>query len=93
MNDELSIALSVAVPLCIEQMKSLGGPSTSDFVEAAKFGRVLSEKGDILLFGGRKKGETANMFNKTAKSIAVLSFCPGGIELFGCHFEAKHDAE
>jgi hypothetical protein len=39
------------------------------------------------LFKSKIKGETAKQFNKTALAIAVLSFQPGGIEIFGLHFE------
>lgn len=29
------------------------------------------------------------IFNNTAHAIAVLSFVPGGIDIFGCHFESS----
>ena len=61
----------------------------ADFERARKVSNVLGEKGDILLFGGGKKGEAASIFNETAHAIAILAFCPGGIDIFGSHFDAK----
>jgi len=90
-NDHpLGIAMSVAVPLWILSIREKGGLSNQDFIEARETSILLGEKGDILLFGSsKKKGEAANIFNKTAKAIAVLSFCPGGITIFGQTFEAN----
>lgn len=85
----LSIALSAAVPLWILDIKEKGGLSDNDFIEAKQVSSLLGSKGDVLLFGGSKKrGEVADLFNKVAKAIAVLSFCPGGITIFGQTFEA-----
>jgi hypothetical protein len=49
---------------------------------------VLAEKGDVLLFGSKQKGQAADLFNRLARAIAVLSFCPGGVHLFGRHWQA-----
>ena len=57
--------------------------------EASEFGKELAEHGDVLLYGG-KKGEAAKMFNKTARAVALLSFLPGGVTLFGTHWENRH---
>jgi hypothetical protein len=53
---------------------------------------VLGERGDVLLFGAGKKGkkgEVAEIFNGLARALAVLSFFPGGVTLFGSHWETK----
>lgn len=89
MENNLGSMLQLAVPLYVERLKEKGGPDTEDFKESQELSSVLGERGDILLFGGGKKGECADMFNKTAKAIAVLSFVPGGISLFGSHFESR----
>lgn len=70
-------------------MKLRGGPSPAEIEQARNFSQTLGEKGDILLFKGKKKGECAALFNQLAKSIAVLAFCPGGIKLFGQHWKAR----
>jgi hypothetical protein len=93
MSNNLSIALSVAVPLHIIKLKERGGPDEADLKKAREFNKDLSERGDVLLFGSKKKGEAASLFNGLARSIAVLSFCPGGVTLFGSHWEAENFCE
>ena len=88
-SDLLSSVLEAAVPLRIAELQVQGGPSSEDWFTAKAFGPVLVEKGDILLYGGKKKGESSKMFNRLAHSIAVLSFLPGGIEIFGSLWETK----
>ena len=89
MDSHLSIALSAAVPLQIMAIKERGGVTDEDFASASKFAQTLGEKGDVLLFGSKKKGEAADLFNKTAKAIAVLSYLSGGITIFGGHYESS----
>ena len=88
MNDLLPIALSAAVPLWQAELAELPWAE----VEACTVGvaDLLAERGDVLLFGGGKKGEVNTIFNRLAKAIAAMSFLPGGIRIFGCHWEAKH---
>jgi hypothetical protein len=86
----LVTALSFAVPLCIAEWKRQGGPQQSDYEELRGSGGILKmllEKGDILLYGGGKKHECEKIFDKTAQAIAIMSFLPGGIEIFGKHWE------
>lgn len=52
--------------------------------------QYVAEKGDNILFKSHKKGESAKAFNELAKGVAVLSFAPGGVTLFGQHFESIH---
>lgn len=91
MGDYVTIApaMSAAVLIRIQELKKNGGPSSSDWEKMGEFGEVLAAKGDILLFGGGKKGEQADLFNRTAHAISVLAFVPGGITIFGEHWEAK----
>ncbi len=92
-QDLLSIAMSAAIPLRIMQLKARGGPSKEDIQKAQKTSEMLGERGDVLIFGGGKKGEAAELFNRTAQAIAVLSFVPGGVTIFGQHFEANPGKE
>lgn len=78
--------VEVSVRQRIREMEERGGPDEEDWKAAAEFGQVLAEKGDVLLFGG-KKGEAAGLFNGLAHAVTVLSFCPGGITIFGQHYE------
>ena len=93
MSDQLKIAMQAAIPLHIMHLQEIGGPTTQDIEAARATADLLGEKGDILLFGGGKKGEAADIFNKTAKAIAVLAFCPGGVTLLGSHFEVATGAQ
>lgn len=89
MNDLLRSTLAIAVPLRILEIKSRGGPTDTDFERAKAFGPVLAEKGDVLMFGGKKKGEAAHLFNELAYAMAVMSFVPGGLNFFEDHYESK----
>jgi hypothetical protein len=89
----LSDMMQVAVPLWIERMRAKGGPDAEDRKKAQETSGILGERGDILLCGGGKKGEASDQFNRTAHAVAVLAFCPGGVTIFGSHFEAKVDGE
>ena len=91
-NDHLlKSMLGIAVPLRILQLQERGGPTTTDFQRAAEWTAVRSSRGDNLLFRSKKPGETATLFNGLAHAIAVLSFAPGGVEIFGFHFETILD--
>jgi len=92
MSNQLSIALSAAVPLHILELQAKGGPDADDLKKAWAMSAVLGERGDVLLFGGGKKGkkgEVAEIFNGLARALAVLSYVPGGVTLFGSHWETK----
>ena len=89
MNDLLSEMMRLAVPLHIMRLQEKGGPDSGDMKKAQATSDILGEHGDILLHGGGKKGEVSDQFNRTAHAVAILSFCPGGVNLFGGHFEAK----
>lgn len=85
----MKISLQAAVPLYIMEIKERGGPSTEDIKRAQQVGDDLAGPGgEDILFPSKKAGRTAEMFNGLAHAIAVLSFVPGGIEIFGTHFEA-----
>jgi hypothetical protein len=59
------------------------------FSQKDKWVDTIANSGDIILYKSSKKGETARAFNDLAKAIALLSFSPLGIDIFGLHFEAK----
>jgi len=81
--------IRLAVILRIEMLKKQGGPEAEDMKKVQETSDMLGEHGDILLHGGGKPGQCADLFNRTAHAIAVLAFVPGGVELFGTRFEAK----
>jgi hypothetical protein len=89
MQDDFLIGLTLqtGVPLRIMEMEHRGGPSDLDLNFAREYSSVLGSKGDVLLFGSKKKGECAELMNGLIRAVAVLAFCPGGVRLFGSHFE------
>lgn len=88
----LSIFLLYSVTLQIAELQRAGGPSDADRERAAAFASVLGPSGDNLLFRSEQPGRTADLANELAFAVAVLAFQPGGIEVFGRHFEAKTPA-
>lgn len=81
----LASSLELAVPLWIVELQ---GHEWEYLRERAEIcAQYIAEKGDIILYKSKKKGETAQAFNRLAEGVAILSFAPGGVKLFGCHFE------
>lgn len=90
----MQATLGVAVPLWAELIKEQrGGPDETDREIIKEFGDVIAGPGgEDLLFRSKVPGQTATLFNKLAYSIAVLSFQPGGITIFGLHFESQRSS-
>ncbi len=84
----LAMSLSAAVPLWALKLRQR--PWAEIQARLPKLGQVIAEKGDVILFRSKKKGETAAAFNALAEAIAALSFAPGGVTLFGQHWESQH---
>jgi hypothetical protein len=76
--------LASTVPMWIEWIKNWypqGCPMTKKGIE------ILSKE---LLSGGKTVGEVpVEYFSELSKAIAILSFCPGGITIFGQHWESS----
>lgn len=85
----LPIALSAALPLRILELRERGGPTDCDIEHARAFASDLGAHGDVLQFGGGKKGDVARLFSGLVNAVAVLAFCPGGIRIFGAHYEGR----
>jgi hypothetical protein len=85
-NPLLASSLLLAIPLWIEEVRPLDWKERIRRAHVNSF--IVAAKGDILMFGGGKKGQVAEVFNATAEGIAILSFVPGGVKIFGMHFEA-----
>lgn len=79
--------LDLVVPFLICELKRRGGPTDRPSESAKAFSDVLAEKGDILLYRSNKRGESSRVFNQAARAIAVGAFLPGGITIFGKHYE------
>lgn len=84
----LVIALEAAVPLRILEIRARGGLVQRDIDSAQLFADELGSHGDQILYRGDHPGVTAGLFNQLAQALAVLAHCPGGVTLFGSHWEA-----
>lgn len=82
----LRMTLLAAVPLWIAKMRSFDDQQRSN--RAAVCGQVVAEKGDLLMFKSKKKGGTAEVFNRLAEGLACAAYSPGGVKFAGLHFEA-----
>jgi len=82
---KLSELLLTAVPLHIQAMQESGGltPDRLQWLQSPAVQDVMERADVTILFGG-----TAEGFNTLAKAIALLSFVPGGITLFGTQWNA-----
>ena len=49
----------------------------------------IAEHGDIIMYRGKKKGESAEAFNTLAKALAVLASMPGGVKFSNLRFIAE----
>lgn len=85
----LAIALEAAVTLRIAELQARGGPTDADFDRAREAADVVASQGDVLQFGGKKRGEAARVFNQLAFAVAVMAFVPGGVEVLGHRFRAR----
>lgn len=82
----LRISLEAAVPLWVEEWRRLGPGGAEE--RAAECARVVAEKGDVLQYRGKKRGESAAAFNALAEGLALLSFAPGGVTFLGLQWES-----
>jgi hypothetical protein len=83
----MQLTLMVGVPLCMHKIKSTGGPFRSDIKRAHEFAEILAEKGDVLQYGSRDQGEVANLMAQLIEAVAILACLPGGVDVFGMHWE------
>lgn len=91
MNSEavLTGMLEIAVPLWIERLRPLNDEQRRERAQACS--DVIGEHGDVILYKSKKEGETAEAFNRLAEGVACAAFAPGGITVFGNHWEVDQD--
>lgn len=95
-NEELlKMTLAVSVPFKMLDIRRRGGTTARDWAWLAEQGDRFafgSEAGasdaSALLFGDGKRGTTARWAADLIRAVALLAFQPGGITLFGLHFDA-----
>jgi hypothetical protein len=92
-SSPLAIGMSAAVPLRIMELTQIENITLRAEVMqrwAAEAEAVLGETGEAITHR-TVAGDSARAFNAAAKGIAALAFVPGGITIFGMHFEAVMD--
>jgi hypothetical protein len=92
-NPALVPALECSVPIWIQQIKAGGidGWTARVAEKREHWIEMIAYRGDVLQFGGGKKGEAAAAFNALAEALAHMAFVPGGVKFSGVHWEAKFD--
>lgn len=85
----LTMMLDVAVPILVHELKDKSWEYLQERMKLC--GPVLAERGEYLFYQSKKPGETAEAFNRLAEGVAILSFAPGGVDLFGRHWENSYE--
>lgn len=78
--------LQLVVPLWIAKVR--GYTEEQRLERACECAQVIAEKGDVLQFRSKRKGESAAAFNALAEGLACAAFQPGGVRFASLHFEA-----
>jgi hypothetical protein len=87
-DGSMTIHLSMVVPLRIAEIQrdlAQGADLSMHLARVSSFAQDIAEHGDHLLFPGKR---TKELMVKVADALAVMAFLPGGVTLFGLHFEA-----
>ncbi len=90
-DDNLITALQAAVPLHMAEMRDWSEKRRNN--EGHFAAQVIAAKGDVLQFGGSKKGQAAHAFNWLARGLAVAAFQPGGVTFAGLHWCVEDDED
>jgi hypothetical protein len=85
----LPMMLQAAVPLWIDIFQRLSPEERQAKLDEIdrSFNLTGLSFSESLIVGGKGAGDE---FNKCAKSIALPSFCPGGVTCFGATWDAKY---
>lgn len=86
---QLSVALSAGISLYILEFAEHNGPTGEDQAKAKTYLKDFVERGADLYFRSKREGGTADRYDQAAYTIAVLSFCKGGITIFGRHYDGR----
>lgn len=97
MSDNASVEkwIKFAVPFWVHEYRN----KSLEFLESrlkecnrnSETENIIGYYGDVLMYGGGKKGKAAECFNAVAEGLAILSMvCPGGVDFGDLHFEYPH---
>lgn len=82
----IRLTLASAVEIELAHLRRTGGP-TEYAMDAAHEFIAHQRLGEAILYA--TKNETREQMRVLCEITAILAFCPGGVTLFGLHFEAK----
>ena len=91
MRELLLTHLQAAVPLFVKELQEI--PIEVVMEGARRDSRIVAEKGDLILFKTKRKGESAKAVTALARGLAALSFAPGGVRFMGQTWESQHKGE
>lgn len=83
----LRLFISTTVPLLIMEYEQRGGIDQWDIKWLEQQGEILGSGGDVILC--YEKGKSSRMIGILCRCLAIMAFFPGGVKIFGLHFEAK----
>lgn len=87
-NITLVATLALAVPLWMWELRDR--TDQQRVAIAKRCGQMVAERGDVLMFGSKKPGKAAEVFNALAEGIAAAAYQPGGITFAGRHWCTDH---
>lgn len=84
--------LDEAVPMLMGELAELVDDDRYERMTAWRetTAQTITERGDVVRFGGRKPGDVAPVFSALARGLAALAFCPGGVTFMQRHWCADH---
>lgn len=91
--ETMRVTLEAAVPIWIMRLLDVPWAGKQQRIQAVE--AVLAQPGyaEALVVGGGKEGMAAAAFNAVAEGIAILSFVPGGVRIFGSSWDAREWAQ
>ncbi len=90
-----SARIAEGVRLEIEQFREFGGPTLYDLAMISTFADVFAfgKRSEVAVLPAEElskkdRGHKAKLEAMEIRAIAVMAFLPGGIHIYGQHFEA-----
>ena len=87
-NAALVEGLAAAVPLRLMELADLTPSDRDRKIQAwaSEASTEVASRGDTLMYGSKKSGGAAKVFNALARGLAAGAWCPGGVTFAGRHW-------
>lgn len=89
MHEQLLIALDLAVPLAIEDVR--GWTPEQRIAYCHEHAQDIAERSDDLMYGSKRPGDVATLFGVLARGLACLAYAPGGVRFAGRRWVAGQE--